>query len=439
MADVFISYARADKSRAEQFYRAIKQAGWTVWWDADILPGERWRHAIREALADAGVVVLLWSRHSTNSEPVLDEVDVAIKQNKLVPVLLDGTIPEFGMSQRQYEDLSSWDGEDQHHAGLVRVRSAIRNILLEDGRTPPPPLQPAPVVSVAPVVIDEKPRGAGWRAYAKYALIAGVVVIVLTSGVTLFLRRDAALKPMEPSPAPAATADVTPITPPANPAPGSPSRSEPGGSRAAGAGSRPGGGGSQPRGGGNGSNGSTSGRPSAPSTDGDAPRPVKEEPASAPIVLPMTSASGCAAASVLTRTHPEVHANFFALGKCQYDAGHFNEAVAAFNTAVDINPNLPEYFRARGLAKWKNNLASQGITDLDTAIALAPRDGGLYESRGEIRLATRDFQRAMEDFDKATRLAPLSKSAWLGLANAAEKNGSPSIAGAARERADKLP
>ena len=40
MADVFVSYARADKARVAPLVAAIEAKGWSVWWDPEITPGQ---------------------------------------------------------------------------------------------------------------------------------------------------------------------------------------------------------------------------------------------------------------------------------------------------------------------------------------------------------------------------------------------------------------
>jgi len=40
MADVFVSYARADKTRVAPLVAAIESKGWSVWWDPEITPGQ---------------------------------------------------------------------------------------------------------------------------------------------------------------------------------------------------------------------------------------------------------------------------------------------------------------------------------------------------------------------------------------------------------------
>ncbi|MEU4418736.1 toll/interleukin-1 receptor domain-containing protein [Nocardia salmonicida] len=52
---IFLSYAHADKARAQRIAAALEEAGYTVWWDALIEGGSRFATSIDEALdaADA--------------------------------------------------------------------------------------------------------------------------------------------------------------------------------------------------------------------------------------------------------------------------------------------------------------------------------------------------------------------------------------------------
>ena len=40
MADIFVSYARADKARVAPLVAALERQGWSVWWDPAIVPGQ---------------------------------------------------------------------------------------------------------------------------------------------------------------------------------------------------------------------------------------------------------------------------------------------------------------------------------------------------------------------------------------------------------------
>ena len=46
MADIFLSYAREDRQKAESIARVLRDAGWSVWWDRSILPGSSFEQVI---------------------------------------------------------------------------------------------------------------------------------------------------------------------------------------------------------------------------------------------------------------------------------------------------------------------------------------------------------------------------------------------------------
>src|SRR5262245_13736862 len=89
MADIFISYARADRARAERLAHVLGEHGWAVWWDRQIPPGKAFDEVIEEALADAKCVIVLWSHDSVKSEWVKAEASDAARRRILVPILAD--------------------------------------------------------------------------------------------------------------------------------------------------------------------------------------------------------------------------------------------------------------------------------------------------------------------------------------------------------------
>jgi hypothetical protein len=109
MTDIFISYAREDRSRIEPLANFLEGLGWSVFWDRTIPAGKTWRQVIGEALRNARSVIVAWSQKSIESEWVQEEADRGLKRNVLIPILIDDVDPPLGFGIIQAADLVKWD------------------------------------------------------------------------------------------------------------------------------------------------------------------------------------------------------------------------------------------------------------------------------------------------------------------------------------------
>ena len=62
MSEVFLSYKREDLKAATRLVDVLRGSGLNVWWDRDIPAGEPWEATIERSLAEAGVVLVCWSK-----------------------------------------------------------------------------------------------------------------------------------------------------------------------------------------------------------------------------------------------------------------------------------------------------------------------------------------------------------------------------------------
>jgi len=108
MADVFISYAREDRDCAQLLARALEAKGWSVWWDDRINVGHSFSKAIALELDRARCVIVLWSRHSLDSEWVHNEAAEAANRNALVPVRIEDVRPPLEFRRLQTADFLDW-------------------------------------------------------------------------------------------------------------------------------------------------------------------------------------------------------------------------------------------------------------------------------------------------------------------------------------------
>ena len=111
-ASIFLSYARADQTRAWRLADILARQGFDVWWDTKIDGGAQFAQAIRAALDRADVVVVLWSQASVESDWVQDEAAVGRDRRRLVPLSLDGSSPPLGFRQYHAIDFAKWRGRE---------------------------------------------------------------------------------------------------------------------------------------------------------------------------------------------------------------------------------------------------------------------------------------------------------------------------------------
>ena len=149
MADVFISYAKAEKPTAQQVARALVAQGYSVWWDDELLCHKAYPDLIQEQLDQAAAVLVLWSATSVRSEWVRSEADAGRNMRKLVQASIDGRVPPMPFDQFQSASLAGWQGE-QDHPGWRKVSRSLVD-LFAGGASPPveeirpqPPVRPAP-------------------------------------------------------------------------------------------------------------------------------------------------------------------------------------------------------------------------------------------------------------------------------------------------------
>ena len=133
LADVFISYARADQPTAARVARALGTAGFKVWWDADLPAHRAYSDVIERNLEDAKAVLVLWSKTAAKSQWVRAEADVARNAGKLVQGLVDGTTPPLPFNQIQCADLKGWRGGTAH-PGWAKLQASVAALVTGEER-----------------------------------------------------------------------------------------------------------------------------------------------------------------------------------------------------------------------------------------------------------------------------------------------------------------
>ena len=109
--DIFLSYARTDRSRARIFAECLAEDGFTVWWDASLHSGETFDEVIERNLREAKAVVVLWSKASVASRWVRAEATLADRRNKLAPAIIEPCDRPIIFELTHAAELSDWTGE----------------------------------------------------------------------------------------------------------------------------------------------------------------------------------------------------------------------------------------------------------------------------------------------------------------------------------------
>ena len=150
MADIFISYAGADREIVGCIVALLEAQGWSVWWDTRIDAGERSDEIIEREIATARCVVVVWTQQSIDREWVHEEADHGRERSILVSILIGLDKPPFGFRRIQASNLSGWDGN---------TRTATADQFLADvghklGNAPRPSLQPSSPQTAANPAVD---------------------------------------------------------------------------------------------------------------------------------------------------------------------------------------------------------------------------------------------------------------------------------------------
>ena len=79
---IFISYAHKDMEKVYAEIRRFNEAGFNVWYDEGIAPGNEWTDDIADALAGCAVFVVMITPISATRDNVLNEINFALDEKK---------------------------------------------------------------------------------------------------------------------------------------------------------------------------------------------------------------------------------------------------------------------------------------------------------------------------------------------------------------------
>lgn len=93
VANVFISYARSDRTLAQALADDLEEAGYVVWWDLHLNAGDDFHDMIRSMIANATAVIVIWSEAASASAWVRGEAQEAADHRSLISTTAPGFDP----------------------------------------------------------------------------------------------------------------------------------------------------------------------------------------------------------------------------------------------------------------------------------------------------------------------------------------------------------
>jgi tetratricopeptide (TPR) repeat protein len=182
MADVFVSYARGDQRLAQTVAKHLTDGGFTVWWDTELLPHNRFATEIEDQIRAAHAVLVIWSRTAATSPWVRAEAELARAEGKLIQVSVDESTIPLPFNQYQCADLRHWHGNEVDPQWR-KVLASVAHFTSNGTADSPPPSVPTRAASG----MRRLPRG------SRKLALAGLGAIALAGGaLSLFWSSHAA-------------------------------------------------------------------------------------------------------------------------------------------------------------------------------------------------------------------------------------------------------
>ncbi len=149
LADIFVSYSRADSERVAPLVAALQAQGWSVWWDPAITPGDEFDAMIAAELDAASTVIAVWTPNSVESRWVKGEARDAADRGVLVPVRFDNARLPIDVRSIHTTDLDGWGG-DRASAPFKALCQALEGKLKQSAAKSAAQAQPekAPAITI---------------------------------------------------------------------------------------------------------------------------------------------------------------------------------------------------------------------------------------------------------------------------------------------------
>ena len=96
----------------------------------------------------------------------------------------------------------------------------------------------------------------------------------------------------------------------------------------------------------------------------------------------------------------------FQLGEYHFQSNHFEEAIDAYQKAIEREPAFAEAYYKLGISLGKLGKPKDGILTLEKALSLDPFNASIYNALGAMYGMLQQYDQAIEQFEKAVDIDP---------------------------------
>jgi len=130
MADVFISYKRAERNRVRQIADLLKAENLDVWFDArlEVGRGEGFDAEIEREVTSAACVLVCWTPEAVKSIYVRGESKKGLERDVLVPVFLEECVLPVPFNAVDTADLRGWTGDTSSAVWICLVATIKKTV-----------------------------------------------------------------------------------------------------------------------------------------------------------------------------------------------------------------------------------------------------------------------------------------------------------------------
>ena len=151
--------------------------------------------------------------------------------------------------------------------------------------------------------------------------------------------------------------------------------------------------------------------------------------------LKLTTTKSQIASPKLARSSLELIESWFNLGLKQVSAGELTKAIASWEKALNINPNLSEAWHNRGSAFGRLGNYQAAIESFENALAIDPLNYQAWNDRAHALYQVQNWAEAVNSWDNAIKNMPGNHLFWYNRACALEQLGKWDEAIASHEKA----